>query len=68
MSAPRDLRREALRQKAAQGDETAAHDLFLEYGEVCAPAGAPDTDPDFRSPSGGPGEQKAKGNTNPKGT
>jgi hypothetical protein len=66
MTAPRDPRREALRQKAAQGDEAAAHDLFLEHGEVCEPADPPD--PDFRPPSGGPDEQKAKGNPNPKGT
>ena len=68
MRSMRDARREALRAMASQGDETAAHDLSLEYGEVAPAVDPPDTDHDFRSPSRGPDEQKAKGNPNPKGS
>jgi hypothetical protein len=47
MTIPAD-RRIALRQLAAEGDETAAHDLFAEFGEVAG------TEPDNRPPAHAP--------------
>jgi hypothetical protein len=41
-------RRAALRQLAAEGDETAMHDLFAEFGEVAGP------EPDNRPPPHAP--------------
>ena len=44
-----------------------ARDRSAKHGASIDSADQPDTDPDFRSPSGGPDDQKAKGNPNPKG-
>ena len=56
-------RRASLRALAAEGDEAAAHDLFLEYGETLAP----DPDTDFPPPSGDAGGTKNGNASNRKG-
>jgi hypothetical protein len=55
-------RRAALRDLAAEGDETAAHDLFAEYGETAGPA------PHVPPPCGDAGEQTQQTASNRKGT
>jgi hypothetical protein len=56
-----DLRRAAIRALAAEGDETAAHELFAEYGETAGPA------PHVPPPGGDAGEPKPRTDPDRKG-